>query len=117
MAQTEIDFPLHTRENNSESEQRLFSNRKHFSNKCKELLIRLCNGERLTVYDALVNCGISSLPRRILDLKQNGVAITDEWIKGVKVWFITDEQKIFNKKFLNQYKISDVYGKAPKVSS
>jgi hypothetical protein len=40
-----------------------------------------------------VNHGVSSLPRRILDLKQAGIEIKDAWIsvegkRGFKEWYI-----------------------------
>ena len=40
------------------------------------------SGYRLTVRDAMINYGISSLPRRILDLKNQGVDIKSKLING-----------------------------------
>ena len=95
---------VHSRENNAESQQHLDKNRKRFSRKCRELLVRLYAGERLTVLSA-ANTGISSLPRRILDLKESGVLISDKWENGVKVWFMTEEQKFFNQKQFDETNI------------
>lgn len=96
-SQLQIDFtkplPVHIRENNRESEDFLNENRKELSAKCEKVLALLKSGIRLTVKSALVNYGVSSLPRRILDLKEAGVSIEDEWVKiegkeRFKEWFI-----------------------------
>jgi hypothetical protein len=34
------------------------------------------------------NSGIASLPRRILDLKESGIAVQDQWVNGVKEYFL-----------------------------
>jgi hypothetical protein len=86
-------FPVHSRENNRESEDFLNENRESFSANCEKVLALLKSGVRLTVKDAIVNHGVSSLPRRILDLKQAGIEIKDAWIsvegkRGFKEWYI-----------------------------
>jgi hypothetical protein len=42
----------------------------------------------MTVLSAITEYGISSLPRRILDLKQAGIEIRDRWVKtdGKNKW-------------------------------
>jgi hypothetical protein len=78
---------VHQKENNVESQARLDAVRPNLNKKCTEVLTRLQNGERLTVLGCAID-GIASLPRRILDLKQAGYSISDEWEKGRKVYFI-----------------------------
>lgn len=93
---------LHTRENNAESEQHLYEHRKHFEGQCRKLYNLLMSGERLTVYSALVDHKISSLPRRALDLTQAGVELTAEPMVGtrIKEWYMSEKQ-INNNKQLN----------------
>lgn len=86
----------HRRENNAESQRTLDARRDHFTKKCAEVYRLLMAGQRLTVL-ACANAGIASLPRRILDLKQGGVAISDEWRDGVKVYFCTDADRSVNR--------------------
>ena len=83
----------HQRENNEESEQHLQANQKKFSRQCLKIIEILSSGKTLTTLTA-PSYGILSLPRRILDLKENGVVINDRWLlddKGkqtVKEWFM-----------------------------
>lgn len=85
----------HLRENNPESQSVLEENEKKFSAQCLKVMELLNKGERLTVKSALVNHGIGSLPRRLLDLKErNGITdIKEEWVKNsegkrlYKVWY------------------------------
>ena len=90
---------IHRVENNKESQQHFDKNKEKFRGKCLELLERLLTGERLTVLHA-ANTGISSLPRRIKDLKDilkpYGITIKDdEWItvgkSEVKIYYLTWE--------------------------
>lgn len=90
----------HQRENNPESEQHLQENQKKFSRQCLKVLELLYQGKKLTTYSA-PGYGILSLPRRILDLKENGVKIDEHWLtdkegkRTVKEWFLnfkTDRQ-------------------------
>jgi hypothetical protein len=93
----------HERENNAESEQHLYSNRKHFEGECRRLYDLLMSGKRLTVYSALVEHRISSLPRRYLDLVQAGVEATAEPMAGtrIKEYFCSESNKEHNKKLFN----------------
>jgi hypothetical protein len=78
--QPEIPFVIHEHENNHESRKHKEENRTKFSMECEKVYRILQTGVRLTVYDALVKYNISSLPRRCLDLKQQGVNIQSEWV-------------------------------------
>jgi len=85
----------HLMENNPESQGFLEENEQKFSDQCLKVYRLLLGGIRLSVVDAIGH-GISSLPRRILDLKErNGITtIKDEWVKDsngkrlYKVWYI-----------------------------
>lgn len=101
MIQSTIEFSVHQRENNAESQDHLDINREHFSAQCKRVYDYLMNGGRLTVYSAMVDLRISSAPRRILDLKEKGVKISDRWVgekETNKEWFMSTEDKMDNKK-------------------
>lgn len=80
---------VHQHENNLESETHLEKNKKHFSAQCLKVCELLLIGKRLTTMNA-PSYGILSLPRRILDLKENGVFFDERWIdKGgtkIKEW-------------------------------
>lgn len=90
MEQPQLEFRAHRFENNTESQKHLDAKRGHFNAKCGEVYRRLMAGERLTVRECAI-AGISSLPRRILDLKKQNVAISDEWVGSVKVYFCSDD--------------------------
>ena len=80
IVQPEIPFVIHEHENNHESKVHLEENRIKFTRECEKVYRILQTGVRLTVYNALVKYNISSLPRRCLDLKQQGVNIQSEWV-------------------------------------
>ena len=48
------------------------------------LLEHLQSGRSITMLEAIRKYGVAHLPRRILDLKEAGHTITDEWIKVIK---------------------------------
>ena len=104
----QFNFPdtltVHTRENNAESEQHLYKHKKHFEGKCKKLYDLLISGHRLTVYSALVEHGIASLPRRFLDLTESGVMATSETMTGtrIKEYYCTPEQIQYNLNLITQ---------------
>lgn len=86
-------FTCHVYENNPKSEDHLRQNFIHFSAQCLKVYNILISGGMLTVYGALTEEGISSLPRRILDLKQKGFKVSDRWddrtTVKTKIWFMT----------------------------
>jgi ABC-type sugar transport system ATPase subunit len=88
------NIETHDQENNPESAQHLKENRKKFSQQCLKLMELLNQGKRLTVANA-IGYGIMSLPRRVLDCRENGLKIQDEWVKDgngkrlYKEYFIT----------------------------
>src|ERR1700733_3303865 len=75
-----MKLQIHERENNHESQTNLEKNKKHFSKQCLKVLQILLDGKRLTVKSAMNQYDVWSLPRRILDLRENGINISDEWV-------------------------------------
>lgn len=88
--QMEFDF-THKDENNLESQKNLNKNRESFNKKCQQVLDWLLESKELKVLEC-ANDGIASLPRRIKDLKEKGIGISDKWEKGVKVYYMTKQQ-------------------------
>lgn len=88
---------VHRLENNSRSQIYLDEKRQHFTKKCQQVFDLLMSGKELTVEGALVDHRVSSLPRRIKDLKESGVCLSDKWRDGVKVYFMSDGDRQFNK--------------------
>ncbi|HEY6436167.1 MAG TPA: helix-turn-helix domain-containing protein [Ignavibacteriaceae bacterium] len=86
---------IHDNENNSESQEHLEENKVKFSKQCAIVLELLKQGKRLTVKSAMNQYGITSLPRRLLDLKEkNGVSninfvwvLDDKGKRSHKEWF------------------------------
>lgn len=89
--QTDL-FQVHAHENNTESQRHLNANRVKFSAQCQRVFDMLMDGKRLTVLEAHASYGISSLPRRVKDLKDNGVQLEDLWVNGVKKYFMNELQ-------------------------
>ena len=102
VAAMEKAIETHVRENNFESEQVLYNNKNHFNDKCKQLYMLLMSGKRLTVYSALVEYKIASLPRRFLDLTQSGVMAKAETMVGTRIkeyWMSESDIKYNREKF------------------
>lgn len=70
----------HKFENNKKSQEHLDANRYHFKGQCAQVYSLLMAGKRITSRDAMIQHGIGHLPRRILDLKEAGVEIKDEFV-------------------------------------
>lgn len=79
---------VHARENNSASQTFLDFNRPRLSKQCDKVLALLQSGKRLTVRGAMIEHDIGHLPRRIADLKENGIAVRDDWKDGVKEYYL-----------------------------
>ena len=80
--QLTISFDVaHRKENNRESQNILDQRRDDFSGDCWEILQRLMRGEVLTVKDMMIADVTCHLPRRILDLKEQGVNVNDRWVE------------------------------------
>jgi hypothetical protein len=81
MNQLTIDY-TQRRENNKESQAILEANKDRINKSCAKVLELLKEGHHLTVRDAIVYHDISSLPRRIKDLREHGIVIKDRLIDG-----------------------------------
>ena len=110
---------MHEKENNSESKSHLEENKKHFSQQCKKVLQLLLDGKRLTVKSAMNHYGVWSLPRRCLDLKENGVSIETEWIidhdgkSKIKQYFLSPKSES-EKKELQKF-LTDLQQELPPI--
>lgn len=94
-----FDQPVHLHENNVESMENLAASYERLSKQCKKVFDLLMNGKSLTTESALVVYKVFSLPRRILDLKQKRVKISDRWDDKVKVWWMTEADRSYNQRF------------------
>jgi hypothetical protein len=76
-------------ENNAQSQAHYDANMRKFSAQCKKVYSQMMRGESLTTADALRD-GIGHLPRRIKDLRELGVKISDERMPdGYKKYYMT----------------------------
>ena len=93
------NLEIHQAENNSDSQSFVNENADKIRESCMMVLKLLRQGVRLTVKLAISRYDISSLPRRIKDLREmNGIAdIKDKWIykikngkrvRNYKVWYV-----------------------------
>lgn len=99
---TQPPFEVHSRESNPASEAILNENRKRLSKNCQTLYDAMMRGEILNSVLVSSTYGIIDFRRRICDLKDNGVKMQWEKSKmgkGLRNWFMGEEDKIFNKKF------------------
>jgi hypothetical protein len=92
--QLRLEFnPVHVRENNAISQAFIELHRFKFNGKCKTVLDRLVEGEYMTVLHA-ANTGISSLPRRIKDLRDFGVVISQRKLEnGTAEYYMSASDK------------------------
>lgn len=80
--QPEINFCDRV-ENNHESNVILQANKDHINGRCREVLELLEKGVVLTVLGAAKEYNITSLPRRIKDLRdKKGVPVKDRLVEG-----------------------------------
>lgn len=90
-------------ENNVASQQHFEENKVHFSKQCEYLYNLLMRGESITVHSGVLDHGINSVPRRILDLRNAGIKISDTFLSNedrpkFKSWFMSQEDKAHNEK-------------------
>lgn len=98
--QIPIDF-IHASENNRQSDMHYEDNLIHFSNQAKKVLNILMSGQELTSMKAMIEHNIVHLARRKKDLSDAGVMISERWENNCKVWYCTNSDIEFNKKFIN----------------
>ena len=93
----------HKIENNEESQQHLNSKRKVFGGQNKAVYDFLMAGHAITVAGAINGCiggkKISSLPRRLADLREAGYKHSDVWneARTEKVFYMSAEDIAYNK--------------------
>lgn len=79
----EFDFDYCNRkENNEVSQAILEANKDKINASCRKVLELLKQGHHLTVRSAMIDHNISSLPRRVKDLKDRGIEVKDRLIDG-----------------------------------
>lgn len=88
---------VHSRDNNSDSQNHLEANEQHFNAQCKKILALLRKGEVLTQRRGMIEFDIGDTRRRISELREGGIVISDEWILDddgkvtkCKKWFIPE---------------------------
>jgi hypothetical protein len=104
MTLTLFDIPDH-KHNNAESEKQFKEHKGHFNNQCQVVYDYLMDGGNLDVIKAMTELRIVDLRRRIADLKEQGVLITDDKIQGghgAKFWYMTFADKFHNKQKFNK---------------
>lgn len=111
----ELDLNIvHLKENNPASQAVLNANRDRLNKSCMKVLNLLMSGKELTVRNAMVDYGISSLPRRIMDCEQKlNIVIPERWVylsgkpengvyKSHKVWFLDERSKVLIEEILEK---------------
>lgn len=84
-----VEIKVHEVENNQRSQEYLQENELKIKKSCKKVLDILMQGIPMTVNGAVTDYGISSLPRRIKDLRdENKIQIHDRKIKGNESTYI-----------------------------
>lgn len=85
----ELQFPIHQKENNQESQDILNRHSAHFSEQCNKIIHLLRTGHRLTVKSALVEHNIGDLRARIRDIRMH-IPVKDEFLPNSrsKVYFL-----------------------------
>lgn len=86
--QLEFNY-THERENNSQSQDFIDSNRNHLNAQCQKVYDLLKSGHRLTVISAMNDHQVMSLPRRILDLERSlNIKINRETTGRIMTYFL-----------------------------
>jgi hypothetical protein len=86
--QTLLDFTVHSRENNNESQTYYEANVEHFNRQALQVWEHLKRGESISCDEARELYGIRHLPRRIADIRTQ-VQVKDERMdNGCKKYFL-----------------------------
>lgn len=103
MILTLFDIPEH-KHNNAESEKHFNEHKSHFNEQCQKVYNHLMNVGSLDVRKAMNELNVMDLRRRIKDLKDCGVLISETKIEGgngAKEWLMTFADKFHNKQNFN----------------
>lgn len=100
--QATIEFSVHRAEDNLSSQLHLDSHRDHFSQQCRILFNAFYSGEEITSLVSIQKYQILDFRRRCCDLVEAGVQLSerDELVNRCKVKYMTEQDKIDNRKFL-----------------
>lgn len=100
MQNNQFDLFVHDFDNNPESQKQLDRNRSAYQNQLQKILDLLMGGKALTVFSMYTIYKIGDPRRRIKELKDSGVQMSDKSTKtkGTKTWFMTPEQILENRK-------------------
>lgn len=100
------DFAPHKKENNKESQGNLDNNYAKFTDNCKAVYDYLMGCGTLTTMKAIIGFYVNGdkktsghLPRRIKDLRENGVKISEVRIDagGTKEWYMSINDRNYNR--------------------
>lgn len=94
MKQAEFNFTeiVHTKENNRFSEGILEAQYERLANNCRVLYDALLRNEKLTGLIVIQRYGMIEYRRRFADLRQAGMDIKENTLKGgVKCWYIGEQ--------------------------
>lgn len=94
--QIRLDF-THTIEDTPQNQAFLRANRHRLSNLCQLMYNALMTGDRMTTYQANQLFNQTDGRRRFKDLKDAGVHLSQEVVRGHKVWYMSESDKIYNK--------------------
>lgn len=101
------EFTVHRIENNTDSQQHLEENLEYFKGQCTTVFNMLMRGNRMSV-DGAYNLApkIRSLPRRIMDITEEGFIISREWKGNCIEYFMSDDNINYNLQLLKKIKNS-----------
>lgn len=97
--QLTLNIEVHTQENNPISREFLNEHKEKFAHDTYMVLCVLVSGRKLDYKTALVDGLTGDLRRRVKDLRDMGIPVSDEWVtttneRKFKRWFMTDEDRI-----------------------
>lgn len=96
----QFDLFVHDFDNNPESQKQLNKNRPELKTQCQRIFDLLMQGKQLTVWSMYTIYKIGDPRRRMKDLKDSGVEVSEtKTQKGTKTWYMTPEQVKSNQKF------------------
>lgn len=102
LIQQSLNFDVHKVENRLSSQLHLDEHRTHFSKQCSTLFNAFMSGDEITSLTSIQKYQIIDFRRRCCDLLESGVRLSerDELVNRCKVKYMTEQNKIDNKKFL-----------------
>jgi len=74
---------IHTKENNAESEKHLRLYRRHFTRDAANVCYMFMQGQELTVSFSMARGYTGDLRRRVKDLRDWGIDVSDRWVTSL----------------------------------